>query len=150
VRNPNRFLRDPQRANVIPSQRLLNCAFSVDRQVTSPAPELMPEAIGRLSKSERATFIGFVVDDETSAPLADVVIASDNSAIVRTNSRGFFNLRVAPKIVTDSTAGRSLAAIRFTLPGYLQEVRSEVEVITGVVPIYNVRLKAQSCRLQQW
>ena len=76
---------------------ILDTAQSTDfvfwLQSFHPSPELAPALVRTILSPDKATLIGFVVDDETSVPVRNASVAIPGAPDrTTTNDRGFFSL----------------------------------------------------------
>src|SRR5262249_31323726 len=94
-------------------------------------------------RADATLFLGFVVDDETGTPLADVVVESFPSrAVTRTDARGFFELQVALPAANNVIP----VTLSFVKKGYATDLRKNLELWPGGDWTYRVRLKAGNGR----
>jgi hypothetical protein len=110
------------------------------------APELESSFIKGLIKPDTATIIGFVVDDQTNRPLPGVTVSSpDTRQTPVTNERGFYTISIPVKAAPKAgTRGPPTTTLQFRHEGYTDEMRDGVELVTGVAPIYRIRLRRGS------
>ena len=101
--------------------------------------ELNPEFIASLHRPDATVIIGFVVDDNTGMPIADVQIGENGgNSCPKTNDSGFFILNIP---FPPHGEGIPVAEISFQKEGYRTELRKYVELMPDTDWIYRVHLK---------
>jgi hypothetical protein len=103
-------------------------------------PELQEKFIASLLRSEAGTVIGYVVDENSGQPLADVTVSSSNGADKAvTNERGFFVLQI-PVQNYNFEEPAAVEDILFEKPGYRAEERKHVEIFPNNAATFRIRL----------
>jgi hypothetical protein len=103
--------------------------------------ELESSYLKSLQRSDHTLVIGFIVDEDTGAPIPDVNVTSEPSGVqAATDQRGFFLLQVP--LQEPELAGRALATLSFEAPGYRIQERRNVELWPNGDWIYRIRLRS--------
>lgn len=103
-----------------------------------PPAELRAERIRSRTRPEATLFLGFVVDDESGRPLANVRVSSlPSGSSTRSDARGYFELAV-PLPEPGNTSPISLS---FARGGYVTEHRLNLELWPGGDWTYRIRLR---------
>ena len=131
-----------------PDHQLLSGALVADGSVQSirilldpiaPPPELDSAYITSLHRADATVIVGFVVDNESGAPLQNVTVLSQPSGVkAKSNARGFFQL-VVP-LQTEAEEEASPARLLFEKPGFQSEERQYLELWPNGDWTYRVRL----------
>jgi hypothetical protein len=101
--------------------------------------EVQPDYVASLHRPEETVFVGFVVDDDSGAPLEKVLVHSEPSAAeARTDARGFFQIHVPVQTLLEAI--NSPAKLVFDKPGYGSEERQYLELWSAGDWIYRIRL----------
>lgn len=112
-----------------------------------PPPELQKESMEALFRSDRATVVGFVTDEESGELLSDVHVSVLGQAIkTYTDQRGFFALQIptfeATMDRTSPDGGPELVSLRFEKRGYRTHERTSVQITPGDnAAIYRIELR---------
>ncbi len=102
-------------------------------------PELNPEFIMSLHRPDATVIIGFVVDDNTGMPIADVQVGEHgNNAGPKTNNRGFFILNIP---FSQRSENIPVTDLSFQKEGYRTELRKYVELMPNTDWVYRIRMK---------
>ncbi len=102
--------------------------------------EVQPDYLASLHRAEETVFVGFVVDDESGAPLESVLIRTEPSGReTRTDSRGCFQIYVPVQTLAEAT--RSPATLVLEKTGYQVEERRYLELWSEGDWIYRIRLE---------
>jgi hypothetical protein len=104
-----------------------------------PPRELQPDYVASLHRDNAMVILGFVVDDDSGEPLANVRVTSTPSgAGTTTDARGFFQIYVP--VQDDSAAQSSAANLAFEKAGYQTEDHQYLELWPRGDWTYRVRL----------
>ncbi|MGC3961458.1 MAG: SpoIID/LytB domain-containing protein [Verrucomicrobiota bacterium] len=102
--------------------------------------EIQPDYVTTLHRANETVFIGFVADDKSGAPLADVVVRTEPSGReTLTDARGYFQIYVPVQTQTEAT--NTPARLSFTKEGFHAEVRSYLELWSEGDWVYRIRLQ---------
>lgn len=106
----------------------------------TPPPELAPDRIVALHRSDATLLLGFVVDDDSGEPLPTARVSSAPSGVeTATDTRGFFQLHVP--IPSQAEARDQPASLTIEKPGYTTQTRSHLELWPNGDWTYRIRLE---------
>lgn len=115
-----------------------NLEFQLDPLV--PPREIQPDYVTALHRVDETVFVGYVVDDESGAPLANAVVRAEPSGNeTHTDARGYFQIYVPVQTLAEAT--QAPASLVFAQTGYHSEVRQYLELWSEGDWVYRVRLK---------
>jgi len=102
--------------------------------------EIQPESVTKLHRAEKTVFVGYVVDEDSGSPLADVLVSAEPSGNeARTDARGYFQIYVPVQTLKEAT--QSPASLGFSQPGFRTEVRQYLELWSEGDWVYRIRLQ---------
>ena len=105
--------------------------------------EISPEHVATLHRVNETVFVGYVVEEESSQPIAAALVRTEPSGReARTDARGYFQIYVP--VQTLAEAQSSPARLSFGRPGYTTEERRYLELWSKGDGIYRIRLNRGS------
>lgn len=114
-----------------------NIVFQLDP--IAPPLEIQQEAVAKLHQVNQTVFLGFVVDEESSQPLTNVLVRTEPSGNeTRTDARGYFQIYVPVQTVEAAT--NFPARLIFATPGFRSEEFTYLELWSGGDWVYRIRL----------
>lgn len=101
--------------------------------------EIQPDYVTTLQRVNETVFVGYVADDKSGAPLADVLVRTEPSGReTRTDARGYFQIYVPVQALPEAT--NTPARLSFAKEGFRAEVRSHLELWSEGDWVYRIRL----------
>ena len=110
-----------------------------------PPPELAPQAIAALRHANSATITGFVIDETSGEPLADVdVSTTSNVTVSKTNARGYFVLELPSTFDPSIDTEPATTTFVITKQGYRDQDRARILLFPNTVSTFRIRLRPGS------
>jgi hypothetical protein len=101
--------------------------------------EIQPDHLATLHRADETVFVGYVSDDESGEPLAEVQVRAEPSGQeTQTDARGYFQIYVPLQTWPEAT--NSPARLSFSRPGFRTEERRYLELWPRGDWVYRVRL----------